>query len=564
MNNLPDVMLWQKLTRTYRHIDRFRQVLVILFRHGFGYVFGRLKKYVPMRLRRGLLGTDKEQTADTLAEQLRLTLTDLGPTFIKLGQILSGRSDLLPEPIVAELSKLQDRLPSFSFEQVRKIIRHDFHGEISDFFSEFSEMPVAAASIAQGHLARLKSGERVFVKVRRPGIEKEIRADLEIAAILADYLEKSNPELGFLHLPRLVSEFARSILSELDLSNEASNMDCFRNQFKGRAGLKVARLWRDLCSRNVITMEYIDGIKATDIAALDAAGIDRKAVAARGAELLLEQFFVHGFFHADPHPGNVFIMPDGTLCYVDFGQMGRLSHREREIFAELISAVVQRDEHMTAKLLLKLCTYDGEPDLNALEMTIAAFISRYGDESLADLNVGDAIRDIYTICQDERISLRPHIYLMMKALSETDAMGRALAPSFSVMEYLKPFVTRTMLRRFDLWAIGRKLYGLYRDYGEVVEALPNDYRRTVDDLRGGRLRLHLHLDETERLRHDLVHGINRMCLAAIQFGLLIASAILMHARIPPTFFGISLFGVLGLLVSYTLFVVMVIDAWRNN
>ena len=443
MNNLPDVMLWQKLTRTYRHIDRFRQVLVILFRHGFGYVFGRLRKFVPMRLRRGLQMSEKEQTDDSLAEQLRLTLTDLGPTFIKLGQILSGRSDLLPEAILVELAKLQDRLPSFSFEQVKKIIRHDFHGEISDFFSEFSEKPVAAASIAQGHLARLKSGERVFVKVRRPGIEREIRADLEIAAILADYLEKSNPEMGFLHLPRLVSEFERSILSELDLSNEAANMDCFRNQFKGRAGLKVARLWRSLCSKNVITMEYIDGIKATNIAELDAAGIDRKAVAARGAELLLEQFFVHGFVHADPHPGNVFIMSDGTLCYVDFGQMGRLSHREREIFAELIAAVVHRDEHMTAKLLLKLCTYDGEPDLNALEMTVAAFISRYADESLADLNVGDAIRDIYSICQDERISLRPHIYLMMKALSETDAMGRALAPSFSVMEYLKPFVTAT-------------------------------------------------------------------------------------------------------------------------
>lgn len=559
-------MPWQKLTRTYRHIDRFRQVMVILFRHGFGFLFGRLQSFVPRRFRLNMAVTDEkiDWLADNLPEQLRLTLTDLGPTYIKLGQIMSGRSDLLPESFIRELVKLQDKLPSFGFDQVQKIFRDDFHMEISEFFAEFSEKPVAAASIAQGHIARLKTGEQVFVKVRRPGIERKIRADLEIAGILADYLEKSRPELRFLHLPRLVSEFAQSILNELDLTNEVANLNAFRRQFRNRQGIRVMKTWPQLCSRNIITMEYVRGIKGTDVNALRKAGIDLKGVSNLGAELLLEQFFVHGFFHADPHPGNVFIMPDGAICYVDFGQMGRLSHHEREIFAELLTAVVQRDEHLAAKLLLKLCVFEDEPDLNALEMAIADFISRYGEENLSELNVGSAIRDIYVICRKQGITLRPHVYLMLKALGESDEMGRMLNPDFNIMEHLKPFVTRAILQRFDIWAIARKLHGLFRDYSEVAEVLPTDYRHLVDDFRGGKLRFNIHYDEAEQLRRDFSHGINRVCLAIIQFALLVSAAIVFHARISPTIYGCSVLGILGVLASGILFTIMIMDAWKTK
>jgi len=552
LNNLP------KLPRTFRHFDRLRRTMSIIFRHGFGYFFWRMRSLVPWRDRPGK-GSDK-----ALPERLRQVLIELGPTYVKLGQIFSGRSDILPATYIKELAKLQDRLPSFPFEQVRKIFRDEFGKEIEQLFSEFSPEPLAAASIAQGHLAKLLDGQEVFVKIRRPGIEKDVVADLEIAELLARHLERTRPDLAYLHLPRLVEEFANSMLDELDLTTEAANMDCFRRQFEGRHGLKVPKIYHDICSHRVLTMEYIHGHKGTDLEALRAANIDLKAVSSLGADLLLEQFFVHGFFHADPHPGNIFILDDGSICYIDFGQMGRISRDEREYFAELLAASVQNDEKTCAYLLLKLCTWDEEPNMDDLERGVSAFIDKYIHLSIEEIDVSKAVLDIYRLCRQKRLSLKPHIYLMLKALSVSDDMGRGLNPEFSVLAQLKPFVAKAVLRKLEPTNLWRKFSRYGREYLDTVTALPTDYRQFVHSLLGGNLHFAHRLDGLEQFRKAYSHGVNRLCFAILQLGLLIGSAIVIHARIAPLVCGISLLGILAFLVSCCLCAIMLVDAWRNR
>ncbi|NLF94433.1 MAG: AarF/ABC1/UbiB kinase family protein, partial [Oligosphaeraceae bacterium] len=358
---MPLPIPFQNITRTYRHLARLRKILSVLFRNGFGFLFARLRDLVPERYHPG--NWDELANSElSIPARICQSMIELGPTFIKLGQLLSTRPDLIPLQYLSEFTKLQDRVTPFPFAQVEEIIRQELKGDISSFFSEFTPEPIGAASIAQGHHARLLDGSEVFVKIRRPEIEESIRADLEILAILADFLEKHNAEIRFLQPSRIVAEFSRSLEDELNLDLEYSNICRFARQFKGRAGLVVPKVYPRLCTPKVLTMEFIHGCKGTDLEQIDQAGIDRKKISALGAQLLLEQFFVHGFYHADPHPGNVFVLPGDRICYVDFGQIGRCSLEERECFARLLAAVVRRQEKTAARLLLKLSEFREEPN----------------------------------------------------------------------------------------------------------------------------------------------------------------------------------------------------------
>ncbi len=554
---------FQKITRTYRHLARLRKILSVLFRNGFGFLFAKLRDLVPERYHPG--NWDELANSElSIPARVCKSMTELGPTFIKLGQLLSTRPDLIPLQYLSEFTKLQDRVDPFPFASVEEIVRRELKGEISDFFSEFDPVPIAAASIAQGHRARLLDGSEVFVKIRRPAIESGIRADLEILAILADFLEKHNSEISFLQPRRIVEEFSRSLENELNLDLEHANICRFARQFKGRAGLVVPKVYPRLCTTKILTMEYIHGCKGTDLAGIEQAGIDRKKVSDLGAALLLEQFFVHGFFHADPHPGNVFILPGERICYVDFGQIGRCSLEERECFARLLAAVVRRREKSAARLLLKLTEYREEPNQEAVERDLAAYIDRFLYRPIRELRVTDAVQEFYQLCQRHQLGLKPHIYLMLKAMGVADDMGRQLNPEFNLLAHLQPFVRKAVLRSLNPLLKARKIQEISEEIFDLLRSFPRHQRIFWRQILEGRLVVNQRLLGLEHSQRLFNHAFNRLCLAVVQVGLLLASAIIIHARVGPALWGIPALGLIGITLSAVLFAIMVFDMMHTR
>ena len=347
------------IARTYRNINRYRQILTVLFKYGFDGIIDRLNlgRYIEMGVRLLSRRQQKEVEALNNYERIRLVCEELGPTFVKMGQVLSTRPDLIPIEMVEELAKLQDDVSPFPFSQAKIIIEEELQESLEKVFAAFEEVPIAAASIAQVHRARLITGEDVAVKIQRPGIPKTIGEDLGILFQLAGLLERYIEELRLYRPTRIVEEFARTIRKEINFNLEASHAERFARQFRGNPAVYVPRVFRHASTERLLTMEYIEGIKINDIALLEAQGCDRALLAARGTELILEQVFIHGFFHADPHPGNMFVLPGNVICTLDFGMMGHLDARDRERFTEVIMGYVSRDVPKITDAVLKIVEF---------------------------------------------------------------------------------------------------------------------------------------------------------------------------------------------------------------
>ncbi|HQL87814.1 MAG TPA: AarF/ABC1/UbiB kinase family protein [Lentisphaeria bacterium] len=546
-----------KISRTYRHVGRYRRIVQVLLRYGFGYMVQALRIHVP----RGLRGADVDDDADVdasdladapalgMPERLRLALIELGPTFIKLGQLLSSRADIIPPEYTKEFAKLQDDVPSFPLEQVREIIRAELGGELESIFSEFEPTPVGAASIAQGHRARLHDGTEVFVKVQRPGIQRDIEIDLEILSYLAGQVERYSESLGFLRPQDIVEEFGRGLRQELDFSVERSNIARFGRQFAGREGLYVPKVYRQYCSRRVLVMEFVHGIPCSNFEALRAGGVDLLKISELGATLLLEQFFEHGFFHGDPHPGNMFVLPENRICYVDFGVMGRITQEERNDFANLLLEVMSDNNKAAVRTLLRLTLSDVEPDAEELERDLEALIDCHLRGNLSDLDVPQAIQDFYDMCYRQKLCLKPHVYLMLKALGYADEMGRRMNPDYEIFRQVKPFIARLSLKRYHPVSSVRRMLERVADWEGLFRKLPQQSRLLLSQLSRGQLRFNHRIEELGSLQRSLSRSFNRLSTAIVVASMLVSSAIVIHAGTPPKVWGMSLFGLLGLILS---------------
>ena len=527
-------------------------------------MFDTFRSYVPAMDRLPKINKKKKEEQLSAAERFCNVLIELGPTAIKLGQILSARPDLMPPDYIDELVKLQDNVPSFSYKEVQKTFREEFHAEIEDLYSEFNPKPIAAASIAQGHYAKLNDGTEVFVKVRRPNIEKNMKIDLDILNYLADFLSRHNKELNFLKIKKIVHEFTTSMEEELNFEIEVSNQKQFARQFAHRKNLVIPKLWPALCGRQIITMEFIHGFKGTNIEDLKKAGIDPEKISSLGAELVLEQVFVHGFFHGDPHPGNIFYLPGNKICYVDFGQMGRISHTEQRCFAQLLVSAVNRDEKLMVKLLLKLVDYDEDPDIEELERDIAVFIDRYFYCNLNEINVTTAVQDFYDLCRRHRLSLKSHIYLLLKALGETDDMGRKLNPSFNIFKHIKPFVTKIAISHLNPKQYLQEMDNLFHEWREVIEGFPMNYHQFFQRLRAGKLQIEHRNPGLDQLPSTLHHFSKRLALSILSGFALCAGATMQNDILESHgFYSFSIHSFACFFLSGVLAILLLWDLYRK-
>jgi ubiquinone biosynthesis protein len=539
------------IRRGYRHLNRYRQIVTVFIRYGFGDLLDTLKveQYLEMGLE--MIGAKPRDKVERFsrAERVRMALEELGPTFVKLGQILSTRPDLIPVEFVQEFQKLQDDVAPFEYNDAKQIVEEELKRPIEEIFERFDEEPLGAASIGQAHRAQLKDGEDVVVKVQRPGIRKIIEVDLEIMLHLASLMERHLEEAEVHRPTRIVSEFARSIEKEIDYTIEASHMERFAWQFQGDMSIYVPKVFREVSTERVLTTEYVYGIKASEIDQIDKEGLDRKAITSRGADLILKQIFKHGFFHADPHPGNIFVLPDNVICYLDYGMMGQIERRSREDAADLVYALSQGDVSRTVRAIVKLTEYDKQPDVRLLERDVGDFMGQYLYKPLKDLEIGKLLQELMELLSQHHLRIPQDLFLMLKALTIWEGVGLSLDPDFVMMEKAAPFIKSVRTGRLRPERIADDVFESGMDLFRFVRELPSELRELLEQIKQGKLRMEFEHHGLEPLLKKEDQTSNRIAFSIIIAALIIGSALIVMAKAPPLVFGISVVGIIGFLVA---------------
>ncbi|HKT56657.1 MAG TPA: AarF/ABC1/UbiB kinase family protein [Microbacterium sp.] len=493
------------------HIGRYREIAETLARHGLGYMLeatglGRPSPDTPAAAPR--------QPQPVAARHLREALEELGPTFVKFGQLLSTRPDLLPEPYIVELVKLQDSAPSVTIAVVEETIRNELGQDPSECFAWFDSAPLASASIGQAHAARRPDGTEVVVKVRRPDAVAQVHEDLDILRTLAERATRTWDFARRLDLNGVIREFSQTLLAELDYLHEARNAERFAANFAHRPDAIVPRIFWDTTTARVLTLERLRGLKITDVDALDSAGIDRVRLAQTGSRIMLQMIFEDRFFHADPHPGNLLVQPDGSIGLIDFGMVGELREELADALTDFLVAFTLRSAEGLVDAVLDLSVVRAAVDHDELRAAMTSFIADYEGHSLRELGFARLVSRMLGILREQGLRLPREVPLVLKVLITVEGIGLQLDPEFDIFGVLTPYVQRILHRRLTMTSISRRLIQAASDGGELLLELPVRLRRILDAADRTGFDVHLRAAEleplmrrTERVGNRLVAGI---------------------------------------------------------
>jgi ubiquinone biosynthesis protein len=550
-----------KLNRNIRSIRRYLNIARVLSAYGFDHVLEMLGLNDMVARSKRLLQHDKSDiTHLSAAERMRLVLEELGPTFIKLGQLLSTRPDIIPQPFVLEFEKLQDSVPSFPFEELKRQVERELAAPVAAFFSEIDPVPLAAASIAQVHRARLNTGEDVVVKVRRPGVVELVESDISALMGLAHLAERHVTGSELYDPVGVVREFARTIRREMDFTREGHTIEKIGENFAEATWLHFPRVYWKQTTRGVLTLEYVDGIKVSDLAALDRAGLDRTIIARRGADAFLEMVLTHGFFHGDPHPGNVLILPDNVICLLDYGIVGRLDEGLKSFISDILFAIVNRDVDEVVSQLLFAGDISDNLDVRALKRDIATFIDSYYEIPLHDIEVGRMLLEFIEIVTLYNIRIQPDLMLLVKALVIIEGMGRALDPDFDMIEHLRPFLEKAWRQKFSPRRISRDINSIMLSYLNLARDFPRDLKEIVNRINRNKFKIDLEHRGLDKFTTDFDRSVNRLSSSLILAALIVGSSIIMQTSRGPqllgfpvlAFLGYTVAGVIGLWLVYAI------------
>lgn len=555
-----------KITRTYRNIKRYRQILMVLLRYGFDDVIDKIGISYYIKLGKKIIPKYKERELErrNTAERLLLALEELGPTFIKLGQILSVRPDLIPENYIKEFQKLQDEVPPFPIEEVQNVIETELGKPIYQIFKSFEETPLAAASIAQVHRAETIAHESIVVKIQRPNIRSVIETDLDILFDLAGLVERYIPESEFYNPTGIAQEFAKTIRRELDFIREGRNIDRFRRNFENEKTVYVPKVYWKLSTEKVLTMEYIDGIKISEFDQLEKAGLNKQIIAHHGGQATLKQVFDHGFFHADPHPGNIFVLENNVLAPLDFGIMGSLDDELKEALGELLTAIIKKDVNKIIRVFSEIGITEKLTDARGLKIDLTDFLERYYQIPLYQLNVGKIIGELTEIIRRHRIKLPTDFTLMGKALIIAEGVGRTLDPNFDMITMAKPYVQKLLIRRLDPRRHIQEFAYTLDDFGRLLKVLPSEFRTILTKIKKGEQVVKVEIERLEQFILDLDRSSNRLAFSLIIAGLIIGSSIIVQSDKGPSIFGFPIFGIFGYFIAAILGLWLVIAIIRSG
>ncbi len=511
------------IPQIYRHLGRWYEILAVLSKYELAAWIGRLGPDFTKDLLKARGGVAIAR--HPWETRLRMALAELGPTFIKLGQQLSTRPDLVGVRLAEELQQLQANVPADPPEVVRRLIEAELGRPIAEIFASFEPQSMASASIGQVHRARLLSGEAVVVKVLHADIEKKVAVDMDIVgglAMMADML----PEFRNYRPTAIVAEFQRAMRRELDFGREERNIQQFAHDFRDDPTVHIPRTYPDLSSRRVLTMELLDGIKLSEAAELAAAGIDTDDVARRGAAICLKMIFDNGFYHADPHPGNLMVMKDGRIGLLDFGMVGRIDERLHEELSEILVAVSHLDAEQTTAMIIRVGKTPADLDRSALTLDVADFLSYYGSQSLDKFDLSGALNEMMEYIRRYRIMLPARIAMLLKALVTLEGTARLISPKFSLVEMMQPYRRKLVLRRFSPRRRLRKLHRLLWELDHLLDILPRGIADVLDQMQSGRFDIHLD-------HRGLEPSVNRLVLGMLASALFVSSALLLSFKVAP-------------------------------
>jgi ubiquinone biosynthesis protein len=551
-----------------RDLPRLHEISAVFVRHGLGDLVRRLGVASVLERTGSVLqwGAGARSTHLEPAQRLRRAFEELGPTFIKLGQMLSTREDLLPPEWTAELAQLQSNVAPLPYDAIAATVERALGAAPSDVFLDIEREPSGSASIAQVHRARLPDGRPVVLKVRRPDIEAKVEADLRLLSHVAQLVESELPQARRYQPVRVVDEFRRSLTRELDLAAEARNIERFARHFKDDPYILIPRVYPQWTSSLMNVQEHIDGTAAEDPAALARAGLDAKLLVQRGADALLKMILEDGFFHADPHPGNVIYLPGNRIAMIDFGMVGRLSPTRRWQIVDLLAGIARHDEQPMLEVLLDWAG-DDAVDEERLAADLGELVTDYADVALKDMRVGALVARITQLVRDHGIVMPTDLTLMFKALITLEGLGRKYDPEFRLTDRLRPFLDRALAARYAPVELGRRGGANLGQLLGLLGSVPRDVARLLKDARRGRMRVDLDLKRLDSFGRKLDGTIDRITVGIMTASLVIGSSIVMTVTSGPHVLGMPLFTVLGLLgylLAFVNSVWIVVSIWRSE
>jgi ubiquinone biosynthesis protein len=552
-----------------RELPRLREIATVFIRHGLGDFVQRIGILGVLERAGQILQRAPAAEAAALdpAQRMRMALEELGPTFVKLGQVMATRVDLFPPRWITEFEKLQAEVPPVPFEELLPELTQALGGRSPfDVFRDIETTASAAASIAQVHRAKLQDGTPVVLKVRRPGVREKIEADLRLLRRVSELIESEIPEARRYRPAEIAEQFARSLEREADFVTETRNIERFAKNFAGNPYVVIPRIYPEWTSDVLLVQEHVDGIPATDIAAVERAGLDKKVLAARGVDAFLKMILIDGFFHADPHPGNVFYLTDHRLVIIDFGMVGRLSPQRRRQVIDLLAGLTRMAEEPMLDVLL-----DWAGDAYVDEVKLAADVNEmvfdYEGVPLKDIRVGSVIRQFAAIVREHSIVLPSDLSLMFKALITLEGLGRQYNPEFHIVDHLLPLVRSTIGERYQPAEVARRARGAFGELFDLVSSVPRDFARLLRETRRGKTRIDLDLKRLDVFGARLDRTLDRVTVGIMTASLVIGSAIVLTVRDGPVVLGIPVLPALGL-VGYVLAFLnslwIVYGMWRSS
>ena len=543
-----------------RDLPRLHEIATVLIRYGWGDVVRALGIAKLLERAGRLLRWHSSNQIDQLEPpvRIRLALTELGPTFVKLGQILASRVDVFPPTWISEFEKLHNQVPPVTFDELRPALESHYQQPLDQVFAHFEPEAFAAASIAQVHRARLKDGTAVVVKVRRPGIVAKVEADLRILSHVAKLMEAELPEMRRYRPSQIVSQLRRSLRGELDLVREARNIDVFARHFADDETVHIPRVFWDYCGETVNVQEELVGIPGTDMAAARVAGLDLPLLAARGADAVLKMILIYGHYHADPHPGNVVFMANSQIGMLDFGMVGRLTDARRSQITDFLGALIRKNEQEMLNVLT-LWAGDAQIDEDKLAYDLSEIMFSYDDLPLKEIRFAPLLADITAIMRENNLSLPADLTLLFKALITLEGLGHQLNPDFHMVDHLEAFVLQVIAARYTPEALVKRTRHGIKEVSDVLLGLPRDLARLFRQARRGRMSIDLDVKRLDHFGQQLNHAANRLTMGVLTAALVIGSSIIMTVESAPT-----MLGLFGFILAFFNGLWIVISIWRSG
>jgi len=559
-------MLWETLGAA-RDLGRLHNIASVLIRYGMGELVRRLGMGRFLEQAGKILHWKESIDLNdmTAPQRMRLVLQELGPTFVKLGQIMATRVDLFPPEWIDEFEKLQDEVPAVPFDELHAQLMEDLGEPPEEVFPQLEKEALAAASIAQVHRAELTDGSQVVLKIRRPGIEKTIRSDLSLLARFAKIAEAEMPEIRRYHPVDMVRQFSRSLRRELDLENESGAAERVAANFAAQTDIVIPKIYWQWTSKRLNVQQYIDGIPAHDFEAIEAAGLDRPLLARRGVNAMLQMTLIDGFFHADPHQGNLFYLPENCIAFIDFGMTGSLSQLRREQVADMLYGLMMRETDNIVDVLQDWSGGVMSIDTDHLNEELEAFLDSYHGLALKQLDFAAMLGDLMALFRDHQLNLPPDLSMLLKAFISLDGLGRKLDPDFNIVAEITPYLQRVIMKRYLPSSLLKQGWSNLSGGFDMLTSLPRDIRRLLRMARRGALQVHVDVTRLDHFGHQLDRAASRLSVGMVTAALIIGTSIVMTAPdTGPTVMGYSLFILLGFIAAVLGCVWLWVSIWRGK